>query len=76
VTGLVYFPVVVAVDATHVYWATAQGDIWRALLDGTSPLRIASLGAGWNITDLAVDDRNVYFPNCVYPTGSINRVAK
>jgi hypothetical protein len=59
----------VAVDATHIYWATASGWIGRANLDGTGVNKdfIAGLGADPGVPTapcgLAVDAAHIYWTN-------------
>jgi hypothetical protein len=60
----VVYPTYVAADATYVYWGNAgqsgtDGSVYRAKLDGTSPVAIAH-GQG-PVYGIAIDATTVYF---------------
>jgi hypothetical protein len=53
----------VAVGASHVYWATSEGTIGRANLDGSNPDRNFIVTNGGNPLAVAVDSGHIYWTN-------------
>jgi hypothetical protein len=53
-------PVVLAVTATHAYYASATGAILKAALDGSTEPETLATGQGV-VNSISVDDTNVYW---------------
>jgi hypothetical protein len=61
-------PVGLALDATHVYWASGEPAVKRAVVDGGSVEVMADGGAPWGV---AVDGVNVYWTDAHEDGGAI-----
>jgi hypothetical protein len=63
-------PVLIATDATNVYWTDQRNSVWKATLAGGTPIMLASSA---NPVHIAIDATNVYW-STFGTTPAINKV--